>query len=224
MRSMKKYWIGLIVLFLGHTLTAQTEFKPEWSFGVNGGVTLSKVSFSTMEAVSPQSLLQDYVGGITVRYLSEKYFGLQAELNYSLRGWEEKVDTVAYFNQYARSLAYLELPVMTHIYFDMSRYTRMVFNLGPQVGYLLSEKELKREVVEGNTIDIAYYDTKVQNKFDYGIVAGMGLEVRSGIGSFILDGRYYFGLANIFNNKRADRFQGSSNQVISIKLTYLFRQ
>ncbi|MDL2241662.1 PorT family protein [Bacteroidales bacterium OttesenSCG-928-L03] len=220
---MKRYWIGFVVLFLAQTLTAQTEFEPEWSFGVNGGVTLSKVSFSSTEATSPQKLLQDYVGGITVRYISEKNFGLQAELNYSLRGWEEKVDTVAYFNEYARSLAYLELPIMTHIYFNMSKRTRLVFNLGPQISYLVSEKELKREEADDNTINITYYDTKVQNKFDYGLTGGLGLEVRTGIGSFILGGRYYYGLGNIFKSGRGDRFQASSNQVIGIKLSYLFR-
>jgi hypothetical protein len=50
----------------------------------------------------------------------------------------------------------------------------------------------------------------------------MGFELRTGIGNFILDGRYYFGLSDIYNNAKADDFQASSNQVIGVKLTYFF--
>ncbi|MDR2804338.1 MAG: PorT family protein, partial [Dysgonamonadaceae bacterium] len=68
-----------------------------------------------------------------------------------------------------------------------------------------------------------YYDDDytVRRKFDYGIAGGMGLEIRTGIGNFILEGRYYYGLSDVFNNSRADVFQSSHNQVIGIKLTYL---
>ena len=59
-------------------------------------------------------------------------------------------------------------------------------------------------------------------KFDYGIAGGAGLEVRTGIGNFILEGRYYFGLNDFYNNTKRDYFGRSAHATIIGKLTYLF--
>ncbi len=219
----KLFICGLAGLCWCQTNRAQDDsFRPELSYGVNGGITLSKVSFNPSV---PQDYLQQYTGGITVRYISEKNFGLQGELNYSLRGWKERVDTVSHLSSYSRSIAYLELPLMTHIYFNMSKRTRVLFNMGPQVGYYLNEKTVEKDLIVTYPNQIPpYYDTEVQRIFDWGITGGMGFEFRTGIGSFIVDGRYYFGLSDIFSNSKSDYFQSSSNQVISIKLAYLFRK
>jgi hypothetical protein len=212
-------------LFLGEQAYSQTQssFTPEWGYGVNGGLTSSRVGFTSYISV-PQALLNQFSGGITVRYISESHFGIQGELNYSLRGWKERTDTV-HLNTYTRSIAYLELPVMTHIYFNFSKQVRFVFNIGPQVGYCIKEKDLERNIVE--EIDDPtqnYYNIHVQHPFDYGLKGTLGLEFRTKAGSFILDGRYYFGLSDIFSNTRHDPFQGSHNQVIGLNLTYLLRK
>jgi len=219
--------VGIITLFIllwfGEHAYSQTQantFVPEWSFGVNGGVTLSKVGFNSFISV-PQVMLNQYSGGITIRYISESHFGIQGELNYSLRGWKERTDTV-HFNSYSRSLAYMELPLMTHIYFNLGKPVRLIFNLGPQIGYYLSAKELERNIID--VPDPNYYEIAVQHRFDYGLKGTMGLEFRTKAGSFILDGRYYFGLSDIFNSARSDPFQASHNQVIGMNLTYLFRK
>ena len=220
----KKLFIGVVGFLIFQTCFAQqNDFQKEWAFGANAGLTLSKVSFYPS---MPQDLLYQGTGGFTVRYISESQFGIQAELNYSLRGWTEKTDTVNRFNEYSRSTSYLELPIMTHIYFNMGKRARLVFNLGPQLGYYVGEKTLKAEIdprLDGLP-EYDYYNTKIQQPFDYGLVGGMGFELRTGAGSFILDGRYYFGLSDIFNNTKADRFQSSSNQIIGIKLSYLFNK
>jgi len=218
---------GIILLFFllcfcERTYSQSSPFIPELSYGVNGGITFSKVSFSSFLSV-PQVLLQQYSGGITVRYISQNHFGLQLELNYSQRGWKERFDTTTHMNRYARSLTYLEIPLLTHIYFHLGKPVRMFFNLGPQIGLYLGAKELEREVNDPES-DTSYYDLQVQHKFDYGLKGGMGLEFRTKAGSFILEGRYYYGLSDIFNNTRADLFQASHSQVIGVNLTYLFRK
>jgi hypothetical protein len=212
-------------LCYGTQAYSQTHsFVPEWSYGINGGVTFSRVGFNSYMSV-PQDLLRQFSGGITVRYISERNFGIQGELNYSLRGWKERVDTdemdTIHVNRYARSIAYLELPVLTHIYFNLGKSVRLIFNLGPQISYYISEKEdNKNQIIK--TPDPDYYTYNVQHSFDYGLKGAMGLEFRTKAGSFILDGRYYFGLSDIFNNSKADLFQASHNQVLGVNLTYLF--
>jgi hypothetical protein len=54
------------------------------------------------------------------------------------------------------------------------------------------------------------------------LTGGAGIELKTGIGIFNLEGRYYFGLGDIFNNRRGDNayFSRSAHRVISAKLTY----
>jgi hypothetical protein len=223
---MKLAGITALFIFLcfGGQVYAQNEsFVPEWAYGVNGGLTFSGVGFNSYLSVPQESLMQ-FSGGVAVRYISEKHFGIQVELNYSQRGWKERTDTV-HINRYARSLTYLELPVMTHLYFDLSKHVRLIFNLGPQIGYYLGAKELERNILvkPDPEKESVYYDDPVQKRFDYGLKGAMGLEFRTKTGSFILDGRYYFGLSDIFNNTRADWFQASNNRIIGASLTYLIK-
>jgi len=220
---MKQIGIVALIIFLccENQIYSQTRsFSQEWSYGVNGGITLSRMNVNSYLSV-PQELLQQYSGGIVVRYISEKHFGIQGELNYSQRGWKERTDTI-FVNRYARTLTYLELPVLTHIYFDLGKHVRLTVNLGPQVSYYISEKEIEREINDFAR-DNSYYDLPVQRPFDYGIKGAMGLEFRTKTGSIILDGRYYFGLSDIFNSTKADLFQASHHQVIGVNITYLFR-
>ncbi|MDR0427765.1 MAG: PorT family protein [Dysgonamonadaceae bacterium] len=227
---MKKIALGFILLLGTVSLYSQnTDFKPEFAYGITGGVTLSGVRF--VPYVAQEKILQNQAG-VALRYISEKNFGFQIELNYSNRGWRELTDEVRK-NRYARSISYIELPFMTHIYFDMGKRVRGVFNLGPQIGYAVGEKLVERVLyaepagysnaeslyASGNVPD--YYFRDIQRKFDYGIIGGGGIELKTGIGRFVLEGRYYFGLSDVFNNARTDYFQASANQVISIKLTYL---
>lgn len=64
----------------------------------------------------------------------------------------------------------------------------------------------------------ALYGVKIQNKFDYGIAGGGGVELRTKkAGSFIVEGRYYFALSDFYSN-----FARAAHGTITIKLTYLF--
>jgi hypothetical protein len=203
---------------------AQDEdvFRQEWSFGVNGGITSSKVDFAPKIS---QTSLQQWTGGLSLRYITEKHFGLQGELNLSQRGWQEAKDSIPE-HKYTKSLLYAELPLLTHIYFNLGSQVRLVFNLGPQISYLLSENVKENHPVDISEFEIPLQYTeehKIQNKFDWGIVAGGGVELRTGIGNFVLEGRYLYGLSDIYKNHTADFYAKSSNQVVNVKVTYFFK-
>jgi len=231
---MKRVGILVLILFFWRceqAVAQNNSFTPEWSFGFNGGMTFSKIGFNSIYLSVPQTLLRQYSGGITVRYISENHFGIQGELNYSMRGWKERTDSVVNNNRYARSIGYVELPLMTHIYFNLGKRVRFIFNAGPQICYYIKEKNLDYNIND-NKLDatnnpnqtVSYYDTPVQHSFDYGLKGVLGLEFRTNAGSFIIDGRYYYGLSDVFNSQRQQYawFQASNNQVIGINLTYLF--
>ena len=42
------------------------------------------------------------------------------------------------------------------------------------------------------------------------------------IGHFVLEGRYYYGVGDMYGNSKKDPFSRSANSTIHIKLAYLF--
>lgn len=163
-------------------------------------------------------MLLGYTAGFTARYDSERNVGLQVELNLTQQGWNETFEDPRYL--YSRAITYVELPFLTHIYFGSKR-VKFFLNLGPKIGYALNE-ESKQENIDENTGTITeQHNMTIQNKFDWGICGGPGLELRTGIGYFLLEGRYYYALGDLFKSRKVDYFNKSSSQVISAKISYL---
>ncbi|MDD3161229.1 MAG: porin family protein [Bacteroidales bacterium] len=206
----------LIILFATLETEAKERFKPEFWLGTSHGVTLSSV---TLNPKVKQGMLKGYNGGIAMRYISEKNFGIQAELNYSMRGWEEAMEKTPQY-AYARRMSYIELPFLTHMYFGNK--TRGFINAGPKIGYFLSEKETYNFDPTTALLSIKeQYGKKTEQKFDYGLCIGGGVEFGTGIGHFGLEGRYYLGLGDFFQTSSTTFFNAASMQTISINLVYL---
>ena len=198
---------------------SQEIFQPELSIGPFTGVTLSQVSFNPK---IKQQYLIAYTVGCKLRLISEKHLGFLIEPNYSVYGWSEnfeEYEDLAY--KYSRKLHYIELPFMTHMYFGNKQ--RIFLNAGPIGRFLIGEKENINFSVENapNPNSSETYGKPIEHKFDYGIAAGLGMELKTKKNSFLLEGRYYFGLGDIFNNHKKDFYPKSPNQNITITLTYL---
>ena len=120
------------------------------------------------------------------------------------------------------------------------------FQIGPQIGFFLSETTDANFDVHDPAFNPAvdekgYYSSAykyassrvshvvaqdtmaVENTFDYGIAGGAGLEFsHPKLGHFIVEGRYYYGLGNIYGSSKRDFFARSNFGNIIIKFTYLF--
>lgn len=224
---MNKYFLILLLLGISIPAAAQLgEQKNNLSFGFNGGVNNNQVSF--LPNIKQKGYMA-YTGGVTARYISEKYFamicGVQLELNYSQRGWEEKIEDNA--NTYSRTMNYLEVPFLAHLAFGKEKGTQFFVNAGPQIAFLLNEKEHYSSGWDASNRPngINYqYGKMADNRFDYGLVGGAGFEIKTGIGNFLLEGRYYLGLSDFYTNNKANinNFEKSSNSTLSARLTYLF--
>ncbi|MDR2233637.1 MAG: PorT family protein [Tannerella sp.] len=214
-------FLVIILVFPVINIRAQNTFRQEWAFGVSGGVDFATVSFRPK--VTQQSL-QGYLGGVTVRYLTEKNLGIQLEINLKQQGWDERFepeDEMPENSFYTRRMTYIDIPLLTHIYFGSDKF-RAFLNLGPQIGFFMSEntaENLNGAFIPGKPRD--QHSLPVQRKFEWGLGGGPGIEFRSGIGFFLLEGRYYYALSDFYNTLRVDPFSKASNQVISVKLTYL---
>lgn len=211
---------GLLVLAVTN---AQTPFKQELYVGASFGTNFSSVSFAPKIQTK---MLMGYMGGLMVRWNTENHIGLQAELNYSQNGWDEDFKDFPDKNyQYTRTINYVEFPFLTHIYFGGKR-ARFFINLGPKIGYMLSESTSQNiDGVESEGLVTKQHDMEVKHKFAWGLCGGPGFELKTGVGTFSLEGRYYYALGDIFSNSKNDTeyFAKSSGQVLSVKLAYLFR-
>lgn len=197
----------LLLTGLVFPATAQIgEPRSNFSVGVNGGVNLNSASFTP---TIKQNSLMGITGGLTARYISEKYFamicGAQVELNISQRGWDELFEMEDENGQtikvpgktYTRKMTYVDIPFLAHLAFGRERGLQFFVHAGPQIGFLIGESETI-EGIDMNTLSNtqkAIYGVKIQNKFDYGITGGGGVELRTKkAGSFLVEGRYYFAL------------------------------
>lgn len=204
----------LLLLFAVFSYAQIGELRNNLSIGANGGALYNKVDYTPRVG---QDGYYSYQFGGTIRYISEKYMGLlcgvQIEANFVDKGWREEKDK----GGFRRSMSYVEIPFFANIAYGNDR-VRGVLNLGPQFSFLLSERDFNKPA----SSDAYNHNHYADKKFDYGITGGLGVELRSLIGNFILEGRYYFGLSDIYNNGKTDYYARSAHNTISLKLTYLF--
>ena len=231
---MKRLAFFLIIIFnfqfSTFNLFAQVgEYRSALAVGVNGGYLFNRVSFDP-------TIKQAYHGGttfgLTIRYTSERYFkmlcALQAEVNYAQMGWKEVIETSS--DTYSRTVNYIQVPLMARLGFGREVKGVMGYLvLGPQLGFYLSDKDKRGGAWSAATLAlrpnnvVQQYDLDIQNHFEYGITGGLGMEINTKhAGHFMIEGRYYFGLSNIFHDGKSDTFGRSANGAIVAKATYLF--
>lgn len=239
---MNRHIITLLLLLLPLGVVAQIgEHRNTLSVGVSGGYNLTTVRF-TPKVV--QSMKGGLTGGLAMRYTVEKYFStiasIAAEVNYGQLGWKEDIRDLndqpvinavtGVAEQYERTINYIQVPIMAHLAWGReNRGVNFFVNAGPQFGVYLSESTKsnfdwdKRNMADRANSICAQDTMAVENKFDYGIAAGAGIEVaHPKVGRFLLEGRYYYGLGNIYGDSKRDYFGSSNFGTITIKLTYLF--
>ena len=198
----------------------QSKFPQEISVGASFGMNFSSVSFNPKVFTK---MKQGYNGGLVLRWNTEKNLGLQTELNFSQQGWEEQFDPIegAPVYNYSRTINYVEVPFFTHIYFGSDKF-KFYINMGPKVGYAITESTSQNlDGASPNAGANQQHDMPIEKKFDWGLCGGPGIELRTGIGYFLLEGRYYYALGDIFNSRKSDYFNKSSSQVISARIIYL---
>ncbi|HJV78986.1 MAG TPA: porin family protein [Paludibacter sp.] len=206
---MRKLFIFVLVTFSISAFTQSRLIAPEIYVGANVGVTESMVTFNPSVK---QGFLQGYNGGLVFRYIAEKNVGMQAELNFSQRGWKESS------GRYTRQLNYIELPFMTHIY--IGKKNRFFINLGPKISYLISEKTILNQTTNSTELQQI---ASVQHPFDYGLCGGIGVLFNIKGNIFQLDSRVNYSFSDLYPNSRTDYFDNSHNLNLSVNLGWLIQ-
>jgi hypothetical protein len=205
---------ALIAAAAGAQIVVTTPY--EFSVGASGGTTYSSVTFNPRVS---QGTLTGVTFGLTGRMTMGENTGLQLELNYVQQGWKEEYEATPEY-RYSRRMDYLQLPFYTHVQFGGKRVKGFV-NAGPQIGYMLSESSAESLNTEKPDGTGAQRSMPVENRLEWGISGGAGIEIRTGAGYFLLEGRYYYSFGDIYGTKRRDYFAKASSQVLLAKITYL---
>ena len=205
---------------------AQTHFDSRVDIGARGGVTFSTMMFKPSIM---GKLGMGYTGGLTFRYTEENHFGLIAEVNLVQRGWAEKFEDLPY--SYQRVLNYVEVPVMSHIYFGSRG--KFFINAGPEIAYFIGDK-IKSNFDYTDVSGLEGFNDKnrrteqltmnVSQKLDFGIVAGLGGEFSiNRRNSLALEARVFYGIGNVMPSGRQDTFTVSNQLSVAVTAGYWFR-
>ena len=224
---MKRIALVLLALIAVVSISAQKHYVPHVHVGFHAGMGMSQMSFSPSVE---QKMLNGITAGMAFRFAEERHVGLMVELNVTQRGWQEDFEDSPL--TYSRKMTYLELPMMTHIFFG-SRKVKGFFNLGPQLCYMLGSSidsnfdytnpGLSPDFPSGYR-SVEQMAMEIKNKFDYGILVGAGLEtIIKRKHSVMLEARMYYGLGNIFSSSKKDVFSASRGMNITVTLGYMFR-
>ena len=187
--------------------TSENSMAPK--LGIKAGVNLSNMY---VDDVSDENMKVGLNAGFFAKLPVARGFSIQPELLYSSKGAKEEYDNfIEGEGEYRFNLNYVELPVLA--VFNLSKNFNL--HLGPYVSYLagVNIKDLK----DNGTIDeIAEPDADNFNRFDYGLVGGLGVD----ISKFTLGARYNYGLREIgkSGNLTSQLLKNSKNSAVSIYL------
>lgn len=226
--------LGVLLVMAETPVLAQVgEARHTLAVGVSGGLSLNSIGF---DPTIKQNMKMGPTFGLVARYTCEKYFNtycaLQVELNYSEMGWDENVlnsSSEELPDTYVRTQKYIHLPILARLAWGREERGAMGYFLaGPQIGFCIGESSKQSTFTlnsEGNPDRpndmYAQYSMPIENKFDYGITGGLGFELHTKIGHFLIEGRYYYGLSDIYGNSKKDTFGRSNNSTIIAKISYL---
>jgi hypothetical protein len=175
---------GAGVLAQEQQTPAESSLTPK--FGIKGGVNLTNMF---VDDVSDENMKVGFNAGFFAKLPVARGFSIQPELLYTSKGAKLTYDNIIQGEgEYRFNLNYIELPVLAVINVAKN------FNLhvGPYVSYL-AEANIKDLDDDGDMDEIADLDTDNFNRWDYGLVGGLGID----ISNFTIGARYNYGLKEI---------------------------
>ncbi|MBO8484257.1 MAG: PorT family protein [Bacteroidetes bacterium] len=179
---MKKIYIILAAAVLFMCLPTRADAQ---HFGVKAGV-----NFSDPKADVKTNM--GYQAGIAVQCDLPLWFSIQPELLFHVKGGQASASSDA--GSRAFGLGYLEIPVNIQWgpRFSDDRF-RIFVQGSPFIGYAIS-KDMKNAKGEA-------YDWKNINRFEYGLGAGLGIQLWR---HFQITGQYNWSLGNLVNSGFAE--------------------
>ena len=180
------------------TLQVRDTFPSRLGVGVTGGYLRHGVDFTPNAEVET---LGGNFYGLALRYFDNPLVGFQAELSYVNAGWEEEIaDSL---DLYRRETQYVELLILTQ--FSPGRgAVQPLLQAGPYLSVPVGDTDFvptgytpRREPVN------EYYGRELPFRLNYGLQAGVGLNLLLGPVTIQLDGRYLLGFNDLIRTRES---------------------
>ena len=186
---MKNSKISLVLVFFFAVIQITTaQEKSEYKLGFKGGVNFTNVGTTT--GVTNKSLTGVHFG-LFAKLPITNSFAVQPELYFTTKGGELTYQNVVVDGTAKFNLNYIEVPVLA----VFKIFPGFNFQVGPYASYLVSSKVKNVNEVSFN------FEDNIQsgdfNKFDTGVMAGFGIDVKS----VEIGVRYNFGLLKVGKDK-----------------------
>lgn len=212
---MKIKWVLLLCgLLIGGSAFAQA------GLGLRGGPSFSQVSFTTGRGVPrpPQELVQGLEVGLLWRMLNNQRLGLQAELNYSSKGWYIYPGTV---EGHQREYQYIQLPVLSHLQLGRGRL-KFIVQAGAFVAYAWQIEDVR--LPGPNAMPRVVYAHQASQPWQFGVLGGAGPAFELPFGMLQLEARFAHQLSHVLEPdlSRNDDFLASHQQSITFELQWVY--
>ncbi len=195
----------LSLALVGGAVVAANAQSP--SFGVKAGASLTSLTGKGTDNADLKYRF-GFLAGVLANLPVNDLFSVQPEVLYSMKGAKGRTFSGSTATDAKLKLDYIDVPVLAHI-----NAGGLFFELGPQVGFLVSAK------AKGNINGQSYsQDVKDQlKKVDFGYAAGLGYQMADGPGVGL---RYNGGFVNLDKNSSGN--SGSvHNSAFQLYLTYM---
>jgi hypothetical protein len=203
MEKKRNIWVLVILLGLFFNLSGD-ENGETWIEGFKFGITRTKFSYSQGIISGGLDLTGFQIGGFA-EFNLKRNVHLQVELYVAKKGMKTKeiINDSNTSDTYITKtkVTYFEAPVLLTLKIPLKSRIHPCLLLGPYGAYRLSARSTVTMIENGQESDEIEMDLKGDFKaFDWGLVAGVALEIESESNKFILEIRYSLGLKNINDN------------------------
>lgn len=181
----------------------------QWKAGVEAGYTYNSLATTSGYAYDRNyDAIGGFMVGIPVQYGFVDWFALQADLSYTQKNYGLHRSGQYEAVRSDTKNGFMQLPLYAHFSFGGEELRGFV-NTGAYAGYWVSAS------TEGNQFQYFYlideddlapyhfnekapFDSRRDNRFDGGLMAGVGLQYQLTAGiQLLIEGRYYRGLTDL---------------------------
>lgn len=178
--------------------------------GIKGGLSLSKFSLSGEMETAEWKYLPGYVAGAYIEF-KLGFVSLQPEVLYTRMGAkiEDVIEEEPFSLKYM--FDYVQVPVLLKFNIVPAGPIRPFLYGGGYGAYLLKAKGIMEGGGESDEADL----TDMFQRYDYGVVGGLGLAFKLPGLSVSVEGRYNYGLAN-FVKEPAEGESGKNRSLMAL--------
>ena len=201
-----------LLLIVGLPATSQAQLPI--SFGIKGGVNIANISFDDFDDNDSRTGFN--IGAVLDIGIPMFPVGIETGLYYSQQGTTfditETFDGMPVRMDGTIKLDYLTIPVLAKVNFGPPGPFSPHILAGPYAAFVLNAEEEFSSNGQSETVDIS---DDVES-LDFGLTLGLGADFNLMVTTISVQGRYSFGLSDIFED------EGSKNRVISLVAGFTF--